>query len=360
MNVKKSVARALAAGLVAAALSLPVGAEVIEQILVKVNGEIFTQSELEARQVTALRQMGQQVDANSNLSDAQLKRMLDEVTPRLIVSVVDEMILVQRGRELGYTMGEEQFKNIVDSIKKDNKIETEEQFQAALKQEGMTLVDLRRTLEKQMMMSRVQQSEVLSRVNVTDEELRKYYDEHRTEFTSAPTVTLREIFVALPTDAANATVAQDTEAREKAGQIRARAVAGENFEQLATELSDSPSKANAGLIGPLSLNDLAAEVRQLLEPMKPGDITGLLRGARGYQILKLESTSGAETKPFEEAREEIGNRIFNTKRQGEYQKYLEKMRSLATVEWKNPEMKKAYDLGLTQARDELAKTASTQ
>jgi peptidyl-prolyl cis-trans isomerase SurA len=252
-------------------------------------------------------------------------------------------------------MGDEQFKNIVDSIKKDNKIESEEQFQAALKQEGMTLADLRRTLERQMLTSRVQQSEVLSRIAVNDEELRKYYEEHRTEFTASPTVTLREIFVALPNDAANATVADDIATREKATKIRDRVVAGENFEQLAAELSDSPSKANAGLIGPLSLDDLSEDVRKLLAPMKPGDITGLLRGAKGYQILKLESTTGAETKPFDQAREDIGNRLFNAKRQAEYAKYLEKMRAQATIEWKNAEMKKVYELGLTLANDELAK-----
>ena len=54
--------------------------------------------------------------------------MLDEITPELMVNVVDEMLLVQRGKELGYTLGDEQFKSILDNIRKDNKIETDEQF----------------------------------------------------------------------------------------------------------------------------------------------------------------------------------------------------------------------------------------
>src|SRR5437867_8511948 len=122
-------------------------AEIIEQILVKVNGEIFTKSDLEARQVTALRQMGQQFDPKAN-TDQQLRKMLDDVTPGLMVGVVDEMLLLQRGRELGYKMGDDQFKSILENIKKENKIENEDQFQAALKQENMTMADLRRNLEK--------------------------------------------------------------------------------------------------------------------------------------------------------------------------------------------------------------------
>src|SRR2546426_3559391 len=141
----------VAAILIAAPL---VGAEIIEQILVKVNGEILTKTDLETRQIAVLRQRGQQMDLKSEQGNAQLKKALDEITPRILVDVVDEMLIVQRGKELGYKLSDEQFKAAVDSIKKDNKIENDEQFQAALKQEGMTMADLRRNFEKQMIISR--------------------------------------------------------------------------------------------------------------------------------------------------------------------------------------------------------------
>ena len=66
----------------------------------------------------------------------------------MIVDAVDELLIVQRGKELGYTMSNEQFKSIVENIKKENKIEDDAAFQAALKQEGMTMVDLRAQLER--------------------------------------------------------------------------------------------------------------------------------------------------------------------------------------------------------------------
>jgi peptidyl-prolyl cis-trans isomerase SurA len=340
----------LRAFVLAAAVSLVGGvvtrAEVIEQVLVKVNGEIFTKTDLETRQVSALRQMGQQVDPKADLSDAQLKKMLDEVTPQLLVNVVDEMLLVQRGHELGYTMGNDQFQSILDGIKKDNNIETEEQFQSALKQENMTLSDLRKSLERQVIISRVQQNEVMGKVAVSDDEARNYYDAHKAEFTSPQTVTLREIFVAVPGDGKTLNVGRDEEASAKAEDIRKRVLAGESFEKLAADLSDAPSRANAGLIGPLNLNDLSQDVRNLIAPMKPGDVTEVLKANRGYQILKLESISAAEVKPFDQAREDISNRVFTDKRNDEFQKYLTKLRSQAIIEWKNAELKKAYDQGL--------------
>ena len=87
---------------------------------------------------------------------------------------LDELLLVQRGKELGYTMRNEQFNGIVENIKKENKIETNEQLQAALKQEGMTMADLRRQLERTMLVQRVQQTEVMQKLQVTDTELKAY------------------------------------------------------------------------------------------------------------------------------------------------------------------------------------------
>src|SRR5437899_12674684 len=125
-------------------------AEILEQILVKVNGEIFTKSDLEQRQVAALRQKGQQFDLKSDPTNEQLRRALDEITPQIMVEAIDEMVVVQRGKELGYRLTDEQFNRVVSDIRRENKIDTDEQFQAALKAESMTIADLRRNLERQM------------------------------------------------------------------------------------------------------------------------------------------------------------------------------------------------------------------
>src|SRR5437867_274945 len=92
-------------------------AEIIEQILVKVNGEVFTKTDLETRQVARLRELqGQKVDLKSENND-ELRKMLDQITPDVLVDAVDEMLVVQRGKELGYTLGDTQFQSMLDSIR---------------------------------------------------------------------------------------------------------------------------------------------------------------------------------------------------------------------------------------------------
>jgi hypothetical protein len=76
-------------------------ADILEQVLVKVNGDIITKTDLEQRQIAALRQK------NPNLrpsDDAALQKALSEVTPEVIVDFVDELLMMQRGKELGYSM----------------------------------------------------------------------------------------------------------------------------------------------------------------------------------------------------------------------------------------------------------------
>ena len=84
----------------------------------------------------------------------------------------------------------------------------------------------------------------------------------------------------------------------------------------------------------------------MIEVLKSGDVTPVTRMARGYQLYKLEALTTAQTMPFEQAREQIGDRVFTDKRKAEYQKYLEKLRAQAIIEWKNPDVKKAFEAGL--------------
>jgi peptidyl-prolyl cis-trans isomerase SurA len=321
------------------------GADILEQILVKVNGDIITKTDLEQRQIAALRQRDQNFRPTT---DAELQKALAEITPEVIVNAVDELLLIQRGRELGYALGNEQFRNIIDNIKKENKIETEEAFQAALKQEGLTLEDLRRQIERNMLASRVQQVEVMGKIAVSEDEVKAYYDANRETFITQPEITLREILVAVPASDKGINVAEDDAARAKVEEIRKRLESGEPFARLASEVSDSGSKANGGLIGPINRADLSPELQKEIESLKVGELTRTLRTQRGYQIIKLESSTPTKVKTIDEARAEIADRVAGQKQRGQMLGYLAQLRERAIIDWKNDEVKKAYEVGLKQ------------
>lgn len=326
----------------------PLRAEIVEQVLVKVNGDIVTKSDFENRQVQALRQRPELATVSEGSSE--LRQAIAEVVPNLILEAVDELLLVQRGREMGLALGDAQFTQILDNIKKQNNLSDEARFEAALKQEGLTLAELRKNLERQMFLTQVMQRDVIEKISVSEEEARGYYDSHGQEFTTVPEITLREILIEVPTTERGFNAAQDDEAKTEATALRARAIAGEPFARLAAESSDAPSKANGGLIGPISYSELAPELQKQLDAMQVGEVTQPLRTPRGYQLLKLEERTEVKTRTFDEARTDISQKVGDEKLRGERLKYLERLRSQATITWRNDELKAAYDQALAERR----------
>jgi peptidyl-prolyl cis-trans isomerase SurA len=314
------------------------GALVFERILLKINGDLITQTDLEQAQINVLR-----TRPVPPQTDAELQRVLQEVTPDVIVNTVDQMLLVQRGREMGYALDDEQFEEILEGIKEENSM-TDEQLVVALEQEqGMNLAQLRGVMEEQMLAGQVQQDQVLRRVSMTDTEALEYYETHPEEYTEPATVMLREILITVPAAGGAFNVARDNLARARAESALSRVRGGEAFEAVVAELSDGGSKANGGLIGPIALADLATEVRARIEAIEVGEVGEIERTPGGYQILKLESSTAAAPAPFEEVREQIVDNVFNERRLQALNRYLATLRSEAIIEWKDEGLQRLYE-----------------
>jgi parvulin-like peptidyl-prolyl isomerase len=218
----------------------------------------------------------------------------------------------------------------------------------------MTEADLRRDIERNMLINQVQNVEVTQKLAVTDEEARAYYEAHRTEFTTPSEVMLREILIEVPATSRGINAAQDDEAKAKAEEIRQRLIKGEPFPRLAAEVSASPSKANGGLIGPIHMDELAPQLQELLNKLKVGDVADVIRTTRGYQVLKLESRTEMKNRSFEEARNDIGRRVIESKSRSAMQAYLDELRGQANIDFRNAELKRAYDQALAKRQKAAA------
>ena len=331
---------ALSAGLSARQAPAPPKGAIIERIVVKVNGEVMTQSQLTQRQTDAIRASNQ----NTQLTDALVMKLVNQVTPDVLVDAVDELLLAQRGKELGATLSDAQFKDTVDGIKRENNL-TDAELVKAMAAEGLTMDQLRGNVERAYLIQAVQRQEIFRRMNITDEELRQFYAGHKEELILPETVTLREITVA-------ATAQEAETAKAKADAIRARAAAGENFQALVKEVSDSPTKANGGLVGTLKTEDINPMLRELVDKLQPGQVTEPVPLARGgFQIFLLESREAAAVPPFDKAREQIEQGIRAERLKVEMAKIVSRLRSQAVIEWKDDALKQIYQKRLVERTD---------
>jgi peptidyl-prolyl cis-trans isomerase SurA len=328
--------------------------QVIERVLVRVNGEILTQTQLTQKQIIALRERNQDVsDQRALQDDAKLNAQITELTPRLLVQAVDELLLLQRGRELKVRFTDELYRQGLDNLKKQNNFKTDEELTAALEKEGMTLEQLRQDFERVYMIQAVQQREIGQRMNLTEEERRQFYNSHREAFLSPATITLREIFIPFPTEPkggqATVTPAEEAVVKEKIDAVRVRAVAGEDFASLVTEVSQAATKASGGLVGPVRVDDINPALADIIKGLAPGQVSAPVRSARGFQLFKLESRSEATPRPYDEVRNEIQQRIFEDRVDAETQKLLERLRTQAVIEWKDDTYRLLYAKALGEA-----------
>jgi parvulin-like peptidyl-prolyl isomerase len=331
----------------------PLRAEIIEQILVKVNGEIITLSDFERRQMGVLRERPEL--AKLPTGSPQIAQAVAEVTPTLILDAVDDLLMVQRAHEHGWALSPEQINRILGDIRKSNNLEDDATFKKALESEGMTETELRKNIERDVLIRQVRQVDVTEKINVTDEEVREYYTAHAGEFTTPSEVTLREILIAVPTTDRGINVAQQDAALEQANQLHARLVAGEPFARLATEFSASSSKTSGGLVGTIRLDDLQPVLQEKISPLKIGGFTEVIPTTRGYQIFMLESRSETKVRSLEEARGDVARRLAESKSVGALLKYLEKLREQAKIDWRNDELKRAYDKALVSRRETITR-----
>lgn len=335
-------------------LRLEAQSVIIQQIIVKVNGEVFTETELEQLQIQALQEKNRQVSNPADLqNDATLRGLLAEVTPDILVRTVENLLLVQRGRELGFRLSDAQFKDAVEKLKKDNKL-NDDQFKAALAQQHLTLDELRQNMERQYLIQGVQSQDIMAHMNLTDQEARQYYQAHPSEFTKPATVTLREMFAAVPTQTQGGqpvfSAADDEAAKAKITAARDRLLKGEDFAKVASEVSDSPSKSAGGLLGTFNITEMMPALRDVVDKLKPGDVSEPVRSSRGYQIFKLDSRVPESLLPFDQVHDQIFQHVYDQRLDGEQKKYLDKLRAQALIEWKVDDYHKMYDKRMAELK----------
>jgi parvulin-like peptidyl-prolyl isomerase len=163
---------------------------------------------------------------------------------------------------------------------------------------------------------------------------------------------LRELFVLVPTTPGvkgaqpTFSAADDEAAKAKVEAARDRALKGEDFAKIVAEVSESGSKANGGLIGPVLVSELSEDLAKAIGGLKAGELTAPTRTARGYTLFKLESQSVKGVEPFDKVKDEVSQRILESRLDEEQAKHLQKLRAQALIEWKDETLRQMYEQAL--------------
>jgi peptidyl-prolyl cis-trans isomerase SurA len=301
---------------------------VIEEIVAKVNGEIITRSEIERSRQKLAADLAQQ----AKLSGEALEAAVKEREKDLLRERIDQLLLVQKGKELNINVDQEVSKYLAD-IQLQYKIADPEKFQAFIKEQtGMPYEDFRAEASNGMLTQRVIRQEVGSKINPPTAELQKYYDEHKSEFMRDDRVFLREIFVS----AEGKEGAALTAAEKKAKDLVARARRGEKFPELARDNSDAVTARQMGELGGFKKGELDPALEKIVFEQERNYVTDPIwrdaAGSKGWLILKVEEHHKAGLAAFEEVQNEIMEKLMMPKFQPKIREYLTQLRENAFLE----------------------------
>src|SRR6266849_10327170 len=296
--------------------------QVIEQIVAKVNGDIITRGELEhSRQLLEM-----QLRAEKTPPD-KIQQILKEKEAEALKDQIDNLLLVQKGKELNINVDPEVTRELAD-IQIQNKISDPDKFRAWVQeQSGMSYEDLKQQMKNRNLQQRVMRQEVGGRITLSKAELQKYYDEHKSEFVRQEEIFLREILIS----SVGKTPEQVAAAEKRAKDILARAKKGEKFPELARDTSDAESAKNFGEIGWFKKADVNPSL-QFLFKEKKGFITDVIKTDNGFVIFKLEERHEEGLAPFEEVENEIMERLYIPRMQPKLKEDLTKLREQALLE----------------------------
>ena len=313
---------------------------VVEEIIARVNNEIITRTEY-ARSRDQLKQDIQQQDA------ANADRLFGEKQRDVLRDLIDQQLLLQKGKDLGIT-GDTELVKRLDEMRKQMNLETMEELEKAATSQGVSYEEFKQNLRNQIITQRVIGQEVGSHLSINKEEEKKFYEEHLAEMQRPEQIRLSEILIApkspkpptAGTDAnAQAAAQADSDAQLAAAQAKAQDLLdqirkGASFEDLAKKYSDGPSAKDGGDLSYFKRGTLAKELEDRVFAMKVGEITDGIRTKQGFVILKVTEHQMAGVPALKEVEPRIQDALYMEKLQPALRVYLTKLREEAFIDIK--------------------------
>ncbi len=282
-------------------------AEVINRIVATVDGAPITSHEMQGfREVAGASPMAP-AGGVAGMSDKEVLEAL--VMQKLIRKEVEKQGMKAKKADIdGYIARIQAQSNLND-----------EEFEAALTEQGMTMEAYRERVATEVEQAMLMSREIGSRVNVTPEDVQRYYDEHIDEYTQPAQIRIRHIFRPLSPSAS------EREEQETVGlvhQVRQRALGGENFGNLASQHSLGPGANSGGDLGYFERGQMPEGIEQVAFSLENGDISQPFRTNSGMHLLKVEDKRNAGLQPLETVSEEIKNKLYNEALRDRYTRWF--------------------------------------
>lgn len=285
-------------------------AEVVDRIVAVVNNEIITLSELNK----ATLPYRQNIDGSQNTSEKK-QELIKTLERDVLQQLIDRSLTSQEAAKYNIEVSKEDVDSAINNFMTVKKMDQEE-LEAALAADGLTLKDYQSKMKKQILQSKLISRAVRSQVIITDADIKTYYDAHVDEFTGVKKYHLRNILMEKQADLAA---------------IEPKIGNPGSFEQLAKEHSIGSNASDGGDLGVFDINNFSEEIKISLQALGKGDHTPVLQVGQGYQIIFVEDILMEGNKTLDQARDQIENILYKEQAEKRFKEWIESLKKQAHI-----------------------------
>lgn len=290
------------------------------RVLIRVNDRIGTLFDYEVRRDDRLRGI-----QNSDVPPARRAEMIASVGAEVLNDMLEELLVLSRADQIGFVPDAREIDLAVKRAQESFGIDSDEQFDQALAKTGMSRETFRNQVEVNLRVSSVMAREVQRRVELTEEDARRFYYDHEDDFTLPERLRLEEIVVL------EASSLSPDRRAELADEIRAALVTGTTMEAIAAQHQES--KATSGVVGLgwVEKGDLDEALENAVQALAAGEFSQPVAARGGLHILGVLEREAASLQPFAEVSGRISeierNRLFRE----EYRQFMRELRAKAYI-----------------------------
>jgi peptidyl-prolyl cis-trans isomerase SurA len=294
----------------------------IDRIVARVNDDVITLSELQEEGLPLFERL------RENYTGKELEHQVQRAEREFLDQLVLKRLQLQYASQVGITASENEINAAFKDVLSRNNL-TQEQLVELLTRESLTLQDYKDRLREQIVLARLMNQAVRSRVSVDTSEVEAYYQTHRGEFDQAPQARVRHIFFRVDPGTGRP---QTDDAQARATRVLQEARNGGDFANLARRYSEDATAANGGDLGLIKRGDARPEFEEVIFNMKEGEISEIIRTPNGLHIVKIESFSKGSLRGFSEIKPEIERRLLQEKMEKRFQDWTNELKDKAFIE----------------------------
>jgi len=291
-------------------------AETINRVVAIVNKEVVTLHELNKKieELTGL---------NPEAVKTKAENRFHETRQMILELLINEKLTQEKILEMQISVSPKEIDAAVENVKSDNHW-TQEDLLARLKNERIPYEKYRDNIKKEIERVKLISFVVKSKIIITDELVKQYYENHKSEFGSEEEVHLGSIFLSSKNPEEPKNKASDL--YRKGEDILKRLRQGEDFGKLAREFSQGPASEAGGDLGRFQTAQLEPNLKKIISDLPEGGISDLIIRPDGIQIVRVIQKLGGKTKSFEEAKGAVYNLLYKEEINKRYNSWIQDLR----------------------------------